>query len=275
VHSTGFGAATVNSPILTAISAPATLPIGELVDRLNEIQPATLQGYPAKLAELAREQLAGRLRIAPVSVTCTSEMLTEADAEEIVQGFGVPPVNQFASTEGLVGHSEPGGNVLTFASDLCIAELVDEHGDPVPPGTPSASVLVTNLHNLTQPMIRYELTDSFIEAEPDPSHGFLRAEVRGRSDEAFSYPEAQIHPLVIRSVLVRTPSIREYRVTQTARGIEVDVVADEEPDLGALEASLRQALAEAGLPDPEVAASRTPEIPRNPATGKLRRFVPL
>lgn len=275
VHSTGFGAATVNSPILSATSAPATLPIGELVDRLNQIRPATLQGYPAKLAELAREQIAGRLRIAPASVTCTSEMLTEADAQAIVDGFGVPPVNQFASTEGLVGHSEPGGTVLTFASDLCIAELVDEQRNPVPPGTPSASVLVTNLHNLTQPMIRYELTDSFVEAEPDPSHGHLRAEVRGRSDEAFLYPEAQIHPIAFRSVLVKTPAVQEYGVVQTPRGADVTVVAQGAVDSSQLERALCESLAAAGLSDPQIRVSLTDRIPRNPLTGKARRFIPL
>jgi len=50
----------------------------------------------------------------------------------------------------LVGHSEPGRPVLTFASDTCIAECTDDEGNPVPDGVPSSKVLVTNLHNLTQ-----------------------------------------------------------------------------------------------------------------------------
>jgi hypothetical protein len=86
-------------------------------------------------------------------------MLTPGDREAISGAFGVPVINTFVSTEGLVGHSEPGGMMLTFASDTCIAECVDEAGRPVPDGTASARALVTNLHNLTQPLIRYELTD--------------------------------------------------------------------------------------------------------------------
>ena len=58
-------------------------------------------------------------------------------------------IDLFVSTEGLVGHSEPGQPVFTFASDTCLAECTDDEGHPVPPGVASSKVLVTNLHNLT------------------------------------------------------------------------------------------------------------------------------
>ena len=100
-----------------------------------------------------------------------------AERTAVTQAFGVPVVDMFASTEGLVGHSEPGGTVLTFAGDTCLAECADEKGRPVPDGVASAKVLVTNLHNLTQPIIRYELTDRFTPAGASPG-GALRASVR-------------------------------------------------------------------------------------------------
>ncbi|MGH9119220.1 MAG: hypothetical protein ACRD0A_15465 [Acidimicrobiales bacterium] len=65
IHSTGFGAA-IASGAVRFVSVPATLPVAEVVDRLNAVAPPALMGYPTKLAQLAREQLAGRLRIAPV-----------------------------------------------------------------------------------------------------------------------------------------------------------------------------------------------------------------
>lgn len=39
-------------------------------------------------------------------------------------GVPVPVTNHFASTKSLVRTSEPGGQVLTFATDMCAAELV-------------------------------------------------------------------------------------------------------------------------------------------------------
>src|SRR4029078_3893451 len=98
----------------------------------------------------------------------------------VTEAFGVPVIDLFASTEGLVGHSEPGEAVLTFAGDTCIAECVDDEGRPVPDGTTSSKVLVTNLHNLTQPIIRYELTDRFTPAGTSAG-GALRASVAGRA----------------------------------------------------------------------------------------------
>jgi phenylacetate-CoA ligase len=81
--------------------------------------------HTSKLALLAGEQRAGRLEIAPVSATAMGEQLTDRNRAVISEAFGVPLVNQFTSTEGLVGHSEPGGAVISFASEVCIAELVD------------------------------------------------------------------------------------------------------------------------------------------------------
>jgi phenylacetate-CoA ligase len=51
-----------------------------------------------------------------------------------------------------------------------IVEVVDEAGRHVAPGEPGSKVLLTNLVNLTQPLIRYELSDSAVlDEEPDPS----------------------------------------------------------------------------------------------------------
>jgi hypothetical protein len=57
-----------------------------------------------------------------------AEMLTSEVREATHDAFGVAPINMFASTEGLVGHAEPGGEVFTFATDTCIAECVDDAG---------------------------------------------------------------------------------------------------------------------------------------------------
>ena len=104
--------------------------------------------------------------------------------------------------------------MLTFASDACLAECLDDRGRPVPDGVASSRVLVTNLHNLTQPLIRYELTDRFTPAA-NPGAGFLRASVDGRADDLFRYPAASVHPFVIGALLLRAPAVREFQVRQT------------------------------------------------------------
>ena len=276
VHASGFAAAAAAAGYpVRAISAPATLPLPELVQRLNQVQPLVMMAHTSKLALLAGEQRAGRLEIAPVSVTAMGELLTDTNRAAISDAFGIPLINQFTSTEGLVGHSDPGGAVISFASDMCITELVGDDNQPVPDGTPSAKVLLTNLYNHTQPLIRYELTDRLTRHPASPGHGYLRATVEGRADDTFRYADITIDPLVIRTVMVRTPAALEYQVRQTPRGIDIAVVAHGQLDPAGLASCLERHLLAAGLPGPDVRVREVPDITRHPETGKARRFIPL
>jgi phenylacetate-coenzyme A ligase PaaK-like adenylate-forming protein len=232
-------------------------------------------GYPTKLAQLAREQFAGRLAIAPRSVTVTSEQLSAEDRTAMTAAFGVPVVNQFASTEGLVGHSDPGGSVLTFATDMCIVELVDAENRPIADGAASNKVLVTNLYNLTQPLIRYELTDRFVRYPALSGSGYLRAEVEGRAADVLRYGTLEIHPLVVATVLVKEPRIVEYQVRQTERGVDVAVVTDGAVDVTGLATAIEVSLGAAGLVNATATVSEVASLPRHPQTGKVRRLIPL
>src|SRR5262249_40064332 len=252
------------------IPVPVTLPVAEIVERLNSLQPSVLYGYASMLAQLAAEQRAGRLRIAPMTVTTTSETLTPQMRAAAAEAFGAPIVDIFGSSEGLIGTSAPDDEVLVFNSDLCIAELVDAKNRPVPPGVPSAKVLLTNLYNLTQPLIRYELTDSFVRHPHAADHGHLRAQVRGRADEVLSYAGVDIHPHVVRSVLVTSPEILDYRVRQTPAGMDVEVLAVVHVDSARLAGRLAKALAKAGLHHPAITAwtgsgNRKRSAPSSPA----------
>jgi hypothetical protein len=89
------------------------------------------------------------------------------------------------------------------------------------------------------------------------------------------YADLAIDPLVIRTVMVRTPAALEYQVHQTERGIDVGVVLDGQLDHAVPAASLRQSLRAAGLPEPQVRVHAVTDIARHPETGKARRFVPL
>jgi phenylacetate-coenzyme A ligase PaaK-like adenylate-forming protein len=274
VHSSGLACVTATRPPVRLVSAPASLPIAEIVQRLNAAQPPNLLAYAAKLAELAAEQRDGRLRLNLRSVSSFAEAISMPERIAVTEAFGVPVIDLFASTEGLVGHSEPGETVLTFAGDTCIAECTDEGGQPVPDGVASSKVLVTNLHNLTQPIIRYELTDRFTPAGTSEG-GALRASVEGRSDDLFRYPEASVHPFVIGAPLLHAPAVREFQVRQTERGADIAAVIDGEFDSSAMVATVRRNLCQAGLARPQVGFRRVGALDRDAMTSKARRFIPL
>ena len=277
VHATGLLAALTRAGVTPVRSdlLPATMPIREIVDRLNTIQPAVLTGYASMLVRLAAEASAGRLRITPAAVSSTSETLLPEMRSAVRDAFGVPVLDGFGSTEGLFGKTCADDDVFVFNSDLCIVELVDADNKAVAEGVPSAKVLLTNLYNVAQPLIRYELTDSFIRQGDAADHGYLRARVQGRNDDVLHYGTVDVHPIVIRSVMVKTPEVIDYQVRQTRCGIDVFVVTSDRSHLDRLTDRLARALVAGGLRSPEVIVHAVDQLDRHPVTGKLRRFIPL
>jgi phenylacetate-CoA ligase len=274
VHGTMFIPSIMAGSPISFVHVPVTLPVPEIVSRLNRLQPDAVFGYPSMLARLAAEQQARHLAIAPKLVNCTAETLLPAFRVAIKAAFGAPVMNTFATSEGLIGSSGLNEEFITLGTDGCIVEPVDDCYRPVPPGTASARVLVTNLYNHLQPLIRYELSDSFTRQADSDAHGHMRVTVDGRSDAILRYPGAEVHPLALRSVLLTTPEVLDYQATQTVHGISVSVLLERPADLRRLEDRLRTAMVRAGLAGPHVEVQEVASLPRHPETGKLRRVVP-
>ena len=276
VHATGSASAwTAGSRMpVHFLAAPATMPLPEIVDRLNTLDAPMLAGYPTMLARLADERRAGRLRIAPRMLSSTSESLHPQLRAAISDGFGAPVVDIFGSTEGLVGTSAPDDEVLVFNSDVASPNSSTKRSTGSA-GTPSAKVLVTNLSNHVQPLIRYAITDCFVGQSFAPDHGLLRATVDGRADEVLRYDDVDVHPIVVRAVLVRYPEVLDYQVHQTDHGIAVSALASSALDVDGLRDRLTGALRGAGLVDADVTVQTVDTLQRHHETGKLRRFVPL
>src|SRR5262245_27327 len=83
----------------TNIAVPATLPLAEIVARLNAIQPIVLLGYPSMLAALAQEAAAGALKIAPRLVFGSGEPLFSEMREAMTAAWKAAVINHYASSE--------------------------------------------------------------------------------------------------------------------------------------------------------------------------------
>lgn len=101
---------------------------------------------------------------------------------------------------------------------------VDEQYQPVQPGKQSHSVLITNLVNRAQPLIRYELTDRVI-LSPEPckcGRPFPVVQVEGRTDDILkcSAPDGhlvQILPLAIKTIVEETSGVRRFQLSKRYR----------------------------------------------------------
>jgi len=103
-----------------------------------------------------------------------------------------------------------------------IVEVVDDANRPVPPGTFGSRVLLTNLVNRVQPLIRYELSESVqLAGGPDPSgRPFDRIlRIDGRSDDVLVLPgaaggEVAVHPYRLRAPFVQLLDVLQYQVVR-------------------------------------------------------------
>ena len=283
-HMSRRGAATLSIGLHKMLALPVTMPVPQIVEALNAFGPECLHAYPSMAVLLADEKRAGRLRAAPEVVATSSELCTPEMAAAIEDAFGVRPFDLYASTEGLWGAAcgEGGGHHLF--EDLAIAENVDEDGRPVADGERGARVLVTNLANLAQPLIRFEVADVVtIDPEPCPCGRTLRRmrSVEGRSDAVLRLPGAAgeripVHPLQF-GVITADRGVREFQVLQRGDAIRVRVVvrAGEPPDAVAerLRERVGERLAALGVRHPDVEVATCDGLERPPA-GKLQIVVP-
>jgi phenylacetate-coenzyme A ligase PaaK-like adenylate-forming protein len=168
---------------------PVDTPLHEMERRLNEFQPDAIACYPSAMLTLAPSKQAGRLDIAPKYIACSAEQLTEDSRQLLMKTFGCPVLNNYCSTEGgEIAMSCPKGH-MHVNSDWVIVEPVDGDNRPTPPGALSNGVLITNLANLVQPVIRYRLTDKVIWHDEPCGCGLNLPfiELRGREEEILTF----------------------------------------------------------------------------------------
>ena len=126
--------------------------LGQQVGELNEFQPQALGGYPSAILLLAREQAAGRLHIKPLFIVFVGENIPGPARRFIEVAFGCRSYEEYGSTENGVMAVQCREGWLHYNADWYVLEPVDTGYRPVPAGTRSDTVLVTNLTNRLMPV---------------------------------------------------------------------------------------------------------------------------
>jgi putative adenylate-forming enzyme len=284
-HITRQGSATVSIGLHRVLALPVTLPLSELVEALNQFQPTYLNVYPSVATWLADEQQAGRLRLSPEILVTVGELRTPAMTQRLQDAFKVRPFDVYGSTEGLFGSECQHHQGIHLFEDTTLVENVDGDGQPVPAGQPGSRLLVTNLYNLVQPLLRLEVTD-LVTLDPDPCPCGRRlvraAAIHGRSDDILSLPargggRVAVHPLHF-ALLTRDPQVREFQVLQDGPALRILIVpspavaeGDDRPETRLTQAVIQQLL-RLGVHDPHITVERRLELPRS-AGGKLKLVI--
>jgi putative adenylate-forming enzyme len=214
-HYSARVAQSLTSPALPTLRLDAGTPLPRLVEQLNAWRPNSLAVYPSVLLQLADEQLAGRLRIAPRHIGTSAERLSQATRQRVHAAWGVRVFDTYGATEYAPIATECRNGHLHLLEDRAIFEVVDERGRAVPAGEPGARLLMTVLDRHTQPLIRYELSDGVRELPGRCECGrpFRRlAGIEGRVEETLVFPALHaggtvaVHPVCFHELLEGAPT---------------------------------------------------------------------
>ena len=205
---------------------------------------------------------------------------TRADVES---AFECPVVDEYGASEALsiaYGCSE---GWLHVNADWVVLEPVDRDHRPTPPGETSHTVLLTNLANRVQPLVRYDLGDSItVKPEPCACGSPLPAiQVEGRRDDIVSMRAAdggtvRLLPLALATVVEEAAGLHRFQILQIAGDrlalrLDPKEACDRDAAWSAASQALRTYLARQSLENVEVSLERDLPARADPRTGKLRQ----
>lgn len=209
--------------------------LGNFVERIRQVRPKMLFGYPSSLAliaEYAREQGAALdgldIRVAFV----TSERLYDHQRTLIEAVFGCPVANGYGGRDaGFIAHECPAGSLHITAEDM-VVEIVDGEGRVLPPGEPG-EIVVTHLFTSAFPFVRYRTGDVGALGDQACSCGRglpVLASVEGRTtDFVVAEDGTVLHGLALIYVLRDMPGVETFRIVQESRQLtRVELVPRDE-----------------------------------------------
>jgi phenylacetate-CoA ligase len=263
--------------------------ISELVEKLNKQQPHYVHSYPTILELLCAETNNGRLHINPEMITSGSEPLTQKCRNAVKRSFPNADLREtYAATECVALASSCDHERLHINEDACVIEGLDSRGRPVPQGDLADHIVVTNLLNQTQPVVRYVLTDQLqINEEPCPCGSpFRSVEVHGRTDDTFFLHtkdgDWQAHPPIpLEIIFLKVDGLVQYKLVHESQNVlRVLFVADENMRASHVAAMLNEHLSEY-LRRHRLSASvdfsieQVEKIPRHSQSQKMRQIRSL
>lgn len=205
-------------PVMSSFSILA--PVEALVEQLNDFCPTVLATYPTAALMLAEEVEHGHLNVHLHEIWTGGETLSPAMRLRIERAFQCRVRNSYGTSEFIAMGSECAHGNLHLNTDWLVLEPVDEHQRPVSPGQPSCGVLLTNLANRVQPLIRYHLGDHVCVHETPCacSSPFPVIEVAGRQDDILHMQGlghlVPLLPLALSTVMEEQAGVFDFQIRQ-------------------------------------------------------------
>jgi len=189
---------------------------------LNAFAPTVLATYPTVAAQLAALALQGQLGFAPSEVWTGGETLSPAARRRIEQGLGCGGPQQLRCV-GIHAHGlgVPAGQDARQRRLGSFWNRSTRRAMPHRQASPLTQILLTNLANQVQPLIRYDLGDQItVAGEPCACGSTLPViEVRGRRDEALVMAgldgqPVTLLPMALTTLLEEDAGVFDFQLVQ-------------------------------------------------------------
>lgn len=200
-------------------------------DKLSNIQPVYLSGYPSALYVLARWiKSHGRVgEVRPWSVITTAETLLDHQRKLIEEVFGCRVFDYYSSAEGSPYITQCAAGNYHINPESGIVEILRPNGNPTADGE-IGEMVVTSFFQRTVPLIRYRIGDTAISKNHVCVCGRnmpMIQSVTGRLDDLLWTKERGFVSRLTSAFRSIPPSIREAQIAQTGLNeIEVRYVPD-------------------------------------------------
>lgn len=250
-------------------------PAHEQAAFLQRVRPDYVTTLPSNLRLLLHHLREAGIALSGTRAVWTSSEVVDPPLRELCREvLQCPIVTEYSAHEtGFIAIQCPQHEHLHVCSETILVEVLDEANRPCPPGT-VGRVVVTPLHAVAMPLIRYELGD---RAELGPPCACGRGlpvlrRIVGRTYETIVMKDGTRRFMGIGYGLAKLTAIREFQLAQIEPGaIEVRLVTSRR--LTEDEASQAvAAVAERTGPEVVITLTYRDHIPRTEA-GKLRPFV--
>jgi phenylacetate-CoA ligase len=240
---------------------------------MQQWRPQYCYGYPSLMCEFAEflqktEVDLSFLRLK--AAICTGEQLSDEQRELLAQQFHCPVVNEYGCTEvGVMGFE---------CSEGCLHEMTPNiYLEVIKNGTPvineEGDVVVTELHALTSPFIRYKTGDRGVKMSEHCSCGLPYPVIKilsGRVDDYILTPDGRkVYDAILAYTLKQ--GIKQFKAVQrNSRMLEIMIVPDQGLTQDVLDFYMSELMSQISS-DMEFVFTKVARIPHE-KSGKLRYF---
>lgn len=218
VFSQGFQ--DINAPFLKLTYASTMTPIHDIITMLNDQKINILMAPPSMLRVLM--PFAKEMKYPLKKIITYAEVLSPADRLQFSTMFNTQVIEIYQASEGQIASPCKHGK-LHINEDLVFVELYDEHQHLInQPHIIGHKMILTNLINHAQPLIRYEMNDMIVLDEPCSCGSSFRTieKIIGRRDDNLLFFDHQNNTKIIyadlfaRWIITESDMIREFQAIQ-------------------------------------------------------------